>query len=326
MKKTIRLFAMFMIVSAIFVLGGAMVFGDSVSTDVRVQVNGTPLNLDVPPMIKNGYTLIPFRGVFESLGGVVEWDQENLVASVTYGETEVLIPIGSQTATVNGESKTMQIPGEVIDGRTLIPLRFVSESLGFVVDWNDAMRTAVVNSPDYSGGTEVVPVILGELTSVSVEKGPKIRTENTVVTIQGSESMVIGGEYSALELTEPNRFVVDIRNFSVGNALAEQSFGQEDSPVSSVRVAQLDPETARVVVDLKEGSTPVVYLSDDGKTMKLTFRRLSTYFKPMDDGKMVVMLDPGHGKETGGKRSPDGSLREYERGQQDQEHFRGAGN
>lgn len=312
-EKSIRLILMLMILSAALVMGGTAVFADETSTDVRVQVNGAMLKPDVPPMIKNGYTLIPLRGVFEELGGTVGWDPDSMTASVSYQQMEVLVPIGSQTATVNGEEKVMQIPAEIIDGRTLIPLRFVSESLGMKVGWDNDLRVAIVNSPDYEGELSAKPVIYGEVTGVTVGKGTNVWTENTVVTIRTNEAVTKGGEYATMQLAEPDRFVIDIPHFAIAQGItADVPYNVEDSAVSGVRVAQNTPEVTRVVVDLKEGTTPVIYVSDDGKTVKLSFKRLSTYFKPMDDGKLVVMLDPGHGAETGGKRSPDESLMEYE--------------
>lgn len=305
-----------LIFTAVFLLvllfGCTGAFGDT-STDVKLKINGTLVSSDVAPLIKNEYTLVPARAVFEALGGTVEWDADNYIVTVTYGNTKVVLTIGSKTAKVNGSDKTMQVPAEIIEDRTMIPVRFVGESLGFTIGWDDATRTVSVDSPSAGGSpVEEAPVIYGNISGITLAKGSS-KTSNTIITITATQPIASGGSYSTLTLTEPDRFVVDVTGFTLSDGVAaSQIFQHEDSAVSSVRASQMEEDVARIVVDLKEATTPSVSLSSDKKTITITFKQLSTYFKPMADGKLVVMLDPGHGASTGGKRSPDGSLLEYE--------------
>lgn len=293
-------------------LGGSMTAFGETSTDVKLEINGSLVASDVAPLIKNEYTLVPARAVFEALGGKVGWDAQNYIVTVSYDDTQVVLTIDSNIAQVNGENKTMQVPAEIIDDRTMIPVRFVGESLGFEIGWDDATRTVSVDSPAGEDQEEAPPVIYGSVNGISLQKGSS-KSQNTIITITGDAPLTSGGDYEPLSLSEPDRFVVDFSGFTLGSsAAASQSFQHEDSAVSSVRANQMEEDVVRIVVDLKEATTPTMSLSSDKKTLTLTFRQLSTYFKPMDDGKLVVALDPGHGASTGGKRSPDGSLLEYE--------------
>jgi uncharacterized repeat protein (TIGR02543 family) len=112
-------------------------------------VNGSPKTLDSSPIIKNGRTLVPIRAIIEALGGSVTWDATARKASVTLGGMTIELWIGKNAAKVNGVStpvdatNTKVVP-EIISGRTMLPLRFVSESFGCSVSWTDATRTITI--------------------------------------------------------------------------------------------------------------------------------------------------------------------------------------
>lgn len=103
-------------------------------------------NKNVVPYITNDRTLVPLRFVSENLGAEVIWDKENGGCIVKKDETEVAITFGSAEFTVNGEKVTYDAPIEVVEDRTMVPIRFVSETLGYDVYWN-APNQAVVVSP-----------------------------------------------------------------------------------------------------------------------------------------------------------------------------------
>lgn len=117
---------------------------------------------DVPPVIITpegeaaGRTLIPARALFEKAGAAVTWIQETQTVEIIYGNYKVELVIGSQTATVNGENKELEVPAFIIDhdgdyfGSTMIPVRFVAETLNFGVDWDELNRVVVVTSPEAS--------------------------------------------------------------------------------------------------------------------------------------------------------------------------------
>ncbi|MHC1722584.1 MAG: N-acetylmuramoyl-L-alanine amidase [Aminipila sp.] len=276
--------------------------------DVNLVINNKEVASDVMPIIQNDRTLVPARAVFEALGGKVEWDQSTYTVTVKCDNDVVILKINNKVATVNGADKMLDVPATIIQGRTMIPVRFVAEELGFLVGWVDSTRTVTITSPEKP---EEAPVIIGHVTDVLVEKGSSNK-ENTIVTVQMSEPLKGLDSYSTTVLTSPDRFVLDIKNFLVDSKVSELTYNQKDSPLTAVRISDYDKNTARIVCDLKEVTTPIVSLSKDGKTLTISFRTLTTYFNPMEDGKLVVVLDPGHGEATAGKRSPDGSLREYE--------------
>jgi photosystem II stability/assembly factor-like uncharacterized protein len=126
------------------------------STTIKLQIgstyftlNGETKYLDSPPIIKNGRTILPIRAVVEALGGKVGWDAVAKKVTVTLGSNIIELWIGKNTAKVNGISKLIdstnsKVVPEIINGRTMLPLRFVTENLGATVLWNGDTQTITI--------------------------------------------------------------------------------------------------------------------------------------------------------------------------------------
>ncbi|MGI5838865.1 MAG: stalk domain-containing protein [bacterium] len=102
--------------------------------------NGSMSTLDVAPFAENGRTLVPFRYIAEAIGAYVEFIAPDKVCyRLRVDENtvdEVWLTIGSTVASVNGVEQTLEVAPKVVDGRTVVPLRFVGEAFGFYVDYN----------------------------------------------------------------------------------------------------------------------------------------------------------------------------------------------
>ena len=112
-------------------------------------VNGEQKELDSPPIIKNGRTLLPIRAIIESLGGGIAWDGAEKKVSITLGSTKIELWIGKGIAKVNEVDKPIDpdnsnVVPEIINGRTMLPVRFVTENLGAAVAWNDNDKTVTI--------------------------------------------------------------------------------------------------------------------------------------------------------------------------------------
>ena len=114
-------------------------------------VNGNRRILDAPPIIKNGRTILPIRAVVEALGGTVGWDPAEKKVTISLAPTTIELWIGKNTAKVNGVSKPIdssnpKVVPEVINGRTMVPLRFVTENLGCDVNWDQNTKTITITN------------------------------------------------------------------------------------------------------------------------------------------------------------------------------------
>lgn len=101
--------------------------------------------LDTGPVIEEKRTLIPLRGVLDQMGAVLDWDPAAKQVTVKLGSKEVVLAINSKTALVNGKAVTLDVLARAINGRTLIPVRFVSEQLGLNVVWDSKTGTVSVS-------------------------------------------------------------------------------------------------------------------------------------------------------------------------------------
>lgn len=114
---------------------------------VTVLIDGVKQTFDQPAIVKNGSTLVPLRGVFEALKADVKWDQPSQTVTAKKGNTTIKLTVGQSTAIVNSKTVTLAAKAEVINGSTMVPLRFVSEALGADVKWDNATSTATITSP-----------------------------------------------------------------------------------------------------------------------------------------------------------------------------------
>src|ERR1700737_1134026 len=114
---------------------------------VRVFIDGQPVTFDVPPVIASGRVLVSLRGVFQQLGAIVTWDPSTQTVLAERADTSVVLRIGDTQARINGQLTLMDVPALLVTGRTMVPLRFVSQALGSPVSGEAASATVQITSP-----------------------------------------------------------------------------------------------------------------------------------------------------------------------------------
>jgi len=115
-------------------------------------VNGVSNTLDSLPIIKNSRTLLPIRAIVEALGGKVDWEATERKVTIVLSSTTIELWIGKSTAKVNGvdisiDSTNSKVVPEIINSRTMLPLRFIAENLGCKVDWDGTTKTITLTYP-----------------------------------------------------------------------------------------------------------------------------------------------------------------------------------
>lgn len=135
--------------------------------EITVAFNRHPISMDVAPQLVNGRTLVPFRAIFEKMGASVSYEASTRTITATRGSTTISLQIGSSTATVNGQARTLDAAPAIVDDRTMVPLRFVGEALGATVNYDAASLHINIQDPNYPrrGGT-----VTGALWSAPVQK------------------------------------------------------------------------------------------------------------------------------------------------------------
>ena len=115
---------------------------------IPVFVDGVQISFDQQPIIRDDRTLVPLRGVFEALGATVYWNNDTRSVTAYKDDTTVELAIGSSTMYVNGQPKYLDVAGQIINDRTLVPLRAISEAFEAIVYWDNDTRTVRVYSDE----------------------------------------------------------------------------------------------------------------------------------------------------------------------------------
>lgn len=116
------------------------------SEEISVYLDDKKIEFDVSPLLVDGRTMVPMRAIFEKLGAVVFWDSDTRTAIANKGNVNVSISIGDTTLHKNGQLVALDVPAQLSDGRTLVPLRAVSEAFDCEVIWNGNTRTVNILS------------------------------------------------------------------------------------------------------------------------------------------------------------------------------------
>lgn len=114
---------------------------------ITINVDGLGVPFDTPPLLDNGRTLVPFRAIAEALNVAVTWDENTRKISAENNGVSVILQIGSNTAYRNNVPISLDVPPKIIEGRTLIPLRFFSEAYNCQVAWDGEKAEVKVISP-----------------------------------------------------------------------------------------------------------------------------------------------------------------------------------
>lgn len=127
---------------------------------VDLYVDTNKIETDTPPTVVDGRTLVPVRAIFEALGATVDWDGTTNTATGNRDGVVVVIQINNTTAYVNGESKALDVPAQLINNRTMVPARFISEAMGCDVTWYAGTET--VGVADKTKGQHIYVTATGE--------------------------------------------------------------------------------------------------------------------------------------------------------------------
>ncbi len=224
----------------VFLLASACVLfsAPAYAADIAVMVNGERLTLDVAPQIQSGRTLVPMRAIAEKLGATVQYESSAKKITITKDGDTVILYLNKSTATINGTARTLDVPAQAISGRTLVPLRFVGESLRATVEWVASNRTVVVTTSGTSGGSTTgksLETIADELLSYINDKREQLGLEPlilveplTQMALSHSTDMALNGFFSH---DSPNLGSIEVRakGFGLNNIAENIAYGYPDA-------------------------------------------------------------------------------------------------
>ncbi|MCR4435932.1 MAG: N-acetylmuramoyl-L-alanine amidase [Clostridiales bacterium] len=122
------------------------------ASHASVFIDGEKLDLLTSPVIKNNRLLVPLRSLFEAFGADIEWRPETRAVKVAKDSIAIDLVIGNKTVTVNGSSQDLDVEPILVNDRTMVPLRFIAETIGFSILWNPSSASAFLSSGDQGSG------------------------------------------------------------------------------------------------------------------------------------------------------------------------------
>ena len=231
MKKLVAIITLL-----VFTIIPSMAFANDT---ISVAIDGQVINFDgQAPVIVDGRTLVPVRGVFEAMGFNVSWDGGTRTATLSRGIHVVSISIDSDVFTMNGISYTLEVPAQIINGSTMLPIRAVLESVGYDLEWEGATQTVVIIPP--------VPVVITPVVPVIPEPTiPVVEEATEVVEVDDYEDEIVEQDVVFNELGLSDEI---LSTWSAGNML---DYVFADNSASEIRdMAERGDAVAQVLMGL----------------------------------------------------------------------------
>ncbi len=144
MKKT------FMRGLAAFLLAAGLSASPALAADMQITVNGSALSSDVAPLVINNRTMLPLRACAEALAATVNYDPSGRI-DIYRGNDKIVLLLDTPAAWLNGEKRPLDVEPQVVESRTLVPLRFIGEAFDCAVNWQSENNTVSIVAAGGSG-------------------------------------------------------------------------------------------------------------------------------------------------------------------------------
>lgn len=149
-----RMMMMLMMIGVLFststIAGSAEQIRVVVDDNIKIVVNGSPVQSDVPPATANDRLLLPVSVIFKALGADVTWDAQTKTVTAVKEEKIIKLSVGAYHMRVNDAVVELEVPALIVSNRVLIPVRAVAEAMSLEVLWHDAENTAELRDSFYS--------------------------------------------------------------------------------------------------------------------------------------------------------------------------------
>ncbi|MDQ6418171.1 N-acetylmuramoyl-L-alanine amidase [Paenibacillus sp. LHD-117] len=234
--------------------------GHAAGTPPKLFLNGKELHSDVEPKIVNGSTLVPLAILSEGLGYEVEWEPETKKVTVKNEMTVIELVINQSSVRVNGVVMETDAKPQLMNWRTMVPVRLVGELLGLSFEWKEAAREVHM----FEKSTEPDPEtpVVGYITAVTMDEQSVIRIAHAGASAPGKPMV----------LDNPRRLVFNFPYTTFIPQIADQFVGGQtetlvaDNPLlTAYRYSQFStqPLTARLVIVVGNDTGYVVTSGDN---------------------------------------------------------------
>ena len=235
----------------------------AVDDEITVEFDGKIIEFDVKPQIINGYTMVPVRKIFEEFGALVKWNDDEQKVSARKNSKTITLNIGSNEIEIDKgktddegnpvvEIISVETPAQLVSGRTLVPVRAISESFGYNVDWNKDNQKVVITSDNDSDDSWKENVASIDLTDLTFD-GEGIEIEDNQITITA------GGDYTLTGTLDDGNIIISTKE-KVKLRLEGVSISSSENPCIFVEKA----DKAYITISENSKNYLVAENSEDG--------------------------------------------------------------
>lgn len=221
---------------------------------ISLYINDEKIETKVmDPIQLDSRVLVPAREVFETMGAAVNWDSSAQKVTVSYGETEVILNVNSTSVLVNNKTCQLDVPAKLINNKIMIPIRFISENLGFDVKWegsSHAVKIYTNSKPEKLPETGTEPEQKPEANVPEIGEKPSIGEGENM-----SETAVIGDQ-SYTGVSSSNTINLPAESYmqtQISSVQATEINGElvsiinATSPISN---AQVQVQSGKIIIDI----------------------------------------------------------------------------
>lgn len=314
-----RMLQLFFCIVVIFLLATSSALAQEAKV-ITLELDGQVIPTDVAPALIQDRTLIPGRALFEAMGGTVGWDGASQMVTVMVNGYRIQLTINSKIALVDQVEVELDVPAQLVNNRTMIPLRFVAEQAECKVQWDGAQQVVRVTSPSFDNTSEgstdsndtVIPPAEVEPEAPEIATVEKVKME--VLNDSYQLTITADGDLSNYNTASSNseRFVLDIDNATI--LVTPKAVDGNNPLFESLQIAPKGTSGVTITLDLSQAASGSTYLSSDNKTLTVSFPQVvpPTGFTPVQVADLpllderaadkLVVIDAGHGGSQPGSK------------------------
>lgn len=192
--------------------------------DSTLMINGSPVTVQTPYVAGEGTTLVPLRVISEAFGAVVGWEDTTQTITLDYSDVKITLQIGNKSAAVNNHTETLAEPPALSGDYTMVPLRFISETFGAAVSYDEKTEAITVTKEAFQDGQ----------------------------TIQGKTDMArVGDSYYAWSMDTPQTLSMTDRSF---DGVYTEFSNEADDVLFTIDIYEKDKDVTaeKILSDMKD--------------------------------------------------------------------------
>lgn len=258
---------------------------------IRVTLDDTAITFDEAPFIENDRVLVPMRGILESLGYTVHWQEHTKTVLAVNGDISISLPLNSKSATVNGKTVSIDAPAQLKSERAFVPLRFLAEYSGANVTWNSSTNTVSIQSKEDTSAYDTKDSVVYIQTNQMQGSGVVLSADGIIVT-----------NYHVIENASTAQFIFQDDSLYQGETTVIGLSPEED--IAILRIGKTDLQPVSVSTDFQVGEAVTAVGSPYGHRNLATTGTINGY----DQDRIATSAVITKGSSGGGLFNASGKL------------------